>query len=110
MTNKEFASIFRKYKDEAHACLYSPSGGYAWQDRNRTVELMNDILAEIPSELYPKNEEDCVTLSAGNWRLGLMFIEGKRSANLIYVKDDHTAWVIENDEMGRFIDFDIGGS
>lgn len=107
MTDAQFAVLFSKYRREARACLYSDNG-YAWQDRGRTLKMMVALLGEISPSLWPTCE-DPVILQAGNWRLDLMRDEdGSRMANLHYLKDDHTAWVIEGGN--GWADFDIGGS
>lgn len=84
-------------------------GDYAWDDEKRTVVLMNNILKDVPKELYPNIEEENYDIQDGNWRLSLRCVDGKRSADLSYSKDDHTAWVIEG-RNGKFVNFDIGGS
>lgn len=72
--------------------------------------MLNKILKPIPKSAWPDEEYDEVnTINDGNWQLRLMFTDGKRSADLSYAKDDHTAWVIEG-KNGKFINFDIGGS
>jgi len=106
MTDAQFAVLFSKHRREARACLYSDNG-YAWQDRGRTLKMMSALLGEIPPSLWPTGE-DSVILRAGNWRLDLFWGEGRRMANLHYLKDDHTAWVIEGGN--GWADFDIGGS
>lgn len=110
MTNKQFSKIFRKYKKEAMACL-RPKNDYAWGDTKRTLILMNEILKEIPKNVWPESKEkyDSVILKDGNWRLDLITDCDIKSANLIYARDDHTAWVVEKKD-GTFEDFDIGGS
>ncbi len=116
---QQIKSIIKKYKIEALACLY-PENDYTWgtkrKNLQRTIKLMNDILSEFPKELeWPKidfmeeEESDSIYVKEGNWHLNLYVIDGKRSANLAYSKDDHTAWVIEN-KSGKFVDYDIGGS
>jgi hypothetical protein len=115
-TRQKIKNILREYKKEAYECLY-PENDCSWgtseTNRDKTLKLMNDILVGIPKEVWPitKDEDDydSFIVKDGNWRLDLFYCEGKRSANLIYLKDDHTAWVIEG-ENGKFIDFDIGGS
>jgi hypothetical protein len=108
MKQKEFSKIFRKYKKEAMTCLKS-KGGWGWEDKKRTVKLLNKILAEVPKDLFPKSEDETKRLRDGNWGLTLMIVDGKQSADLRFIRDDHTAWVIKT-RNGRFGDFDIGGS
>jgi len=116
----EYHTIIRNrlkaYRKECLNCLY-PENGYAWggrQDIKRTVQLLNNILKDIPIEAWPVNREemeDSVIIASNNWRIDLMWIEKRRSANLIFKKDDHTAWVIEHSKKkGTYVDFDIGGS
>lgn len=110
MNKTEFKLIFNKYKKEASECLLSKDTGSAWGDVPRTLKLMNNLLAEIPKDIYPKSEEDDqVFFECGFWSLALMRIDGKRGANLAHRNNDHTAWVIES-RGGKFKDFDIGGS
>jgi hypothetical protein len=110
MNKAEFKLIFDKYKKEASECLLSEDIGYAWGDISRTLKLMNNLLAEIPKDIYPRDEaEHPVSLKCGRWCLELMCLEGKRSANLRRSGNDHSAWVIES-KNGKFKDLDIGGS
>jgi len=100
--------------------LLWPVGAFAWEDTEAVVQLMNDLLKDIPVEVWPKNKkdmEDSVHLKQGDWYLTLYWNENeaneksRRTADLAHKKDDHTAWVIEHSkDKGRFIDFDIGGS
>lgn len=89
--------------------LLYPKDNYTWGETKKVVDFMNILLSDIPKDIWPENKEDHLTIKDGNWRLDLMWTDDKRSANLIYLKDDHTAWVIEN-KKGKFVDFDIGGS
>lgn len=108
MDNTDFGNIFDKYSNEAKSCLY-PENNWTWGDKRKTLKLMNGILAEIPKEEFPLYAGAKKILKYGRWRLDLFLVDGKRSANLIYSGDDHTAWVVEG-AKGKFVDFDIGGS
>ena len=89
--------------------LLYPEDNYTWGEKNKVVEFMNDLLSEIPKNIWPENKEDYFIVKDGNWRLDFMWTDDKRAVNLIYFNDDHTAWVIEN-KNGKFVNFDIGGS
>lgn len=107
--------VLKKYKTEAYACLY-PEDGWAWgvcnkKYLNRTLKLMNDILKHVPESAWGKDEDDDIHVTEGNWQLSLRIVYKRRSADLKFKNDDHTAWVIEHSKKkGRFINFDIGGS
>lgn len=109
MTSKQFSSIFSPFRKEAKDCLY-PKGQYAWGDHARTLDMMKRLLENIPDEAYPEDrEEGKMILTAGKWRLDLGWVDGRKSANLIFLGDDHTAWVVQGED-GEWKDFDIGGS
>lgn len=105
--------ILKKYETHAYNCLY-PENDWAWgsssKNRKNTVNLMNDILKEVPLMCWPNfDSESEVKVNRGKWTLYLKWVDGKRSADLKYRYDDHTAWVIQKRD-GTFKDFDIGGS
>ena len=89
--------------------LLYPKNHHTWGQTDKVVNFMNKLLSDIPKDIWPEDKEDYYIVKDGNWRLDLMWTNEKRAANLIYLKDDHTAWVIEN-ENSKFVNFDIGGS
>lgn len=117
MTKHQIKQILRAHKKQALKCLY-PEDDWAWgstkKNRKNSVELMRSILKDIPLTIWPEKSEkyfdyNYLTVNDGNWRLDLFRgDEGEYFANLIYAKDDHTAWVVL--EKNKWVDFDIGGS
>lgn len=105
--------ILEKHSTEAYKCLYPPSG-WQWgccsrKYKLKTLALMNNILKNIPTNAWPdKDSEDSNVIKIKDWRLSLMWIDGKMAADLAYSKDDHTAWVTKRGK--KFVNFDIGGS
>lgn len=124
MKNK-WHDIIRKrlaeYKGECLACLYPKPFDYSWGSSKKTVaktiRLVNKIVKDIPIEAWP-NEEYYEghprSIAYNNWSIHLGWEDGRkprRTADLRYRNDDHTAWLIENSRKpGVFINFDIGGS
>ena len=110
-TKSEIKQVLRQYKKEAYKCLY-PGNDYSWgtkkKNRDSTVKLMNKICSKISKTVWPTDDVDVIQIRDGNWILDLFYWDDIRNANLIYSKDDHTAWVREKN--GRFVDCDIGGS
>ena len=116
MKNK-YHDIIRKrlrlYRKECLDCLY-PEKSYQWGNEKLTLVLLNKILKDVPIEAWPKNEEDNYVqykIASNNWTIKLTYEDGRRTADLKFRNDDHTAWVIEHSRKpGLFVDFDIGGS
>ena len=108
---QKIKQTLRLFKKEAYNCLYAKNG-YCWMDRKRTLKLMNNILKDIPPGLWlNEDEDDRIIIKNGNWRLDLKITDGRRAADLSFVHDDHTAWVIEHSKIkNKWINFDIGGS
>jgi hypothetical protein len=115
----------KQYRKECLNCLYGEDRTlyYTWNNVNRTVALMNNILEDVPEVAWPKCKKDdnswwypVVKVASNNWCMELLWEEDKydvvcRHANLKFKNDDHTAWVIEHPKKkGTFIDYDIGGS
>ena len=101
---------------ECLECLHG--NGYAWDDEKRTLKLMNILLKDLPENLWPENGPDDgswdweqTLIRSGNWSMVLSWQEGRRSADLRFDNDDHTAWVVEHSrKKGVWVNFDIGGS
>jgi hypothetical protein len=123
MKNK-WHDVIRKrlvqYRKECLICLY-PKDDYEWGCGNRkniakTLSLVNKIVKGIPVEAWPilaDNEENEKTyfIASGNWSVRLRWIEKRRTADLKFNKNDHTAWLIEKkNQPGVFVNYDIGGS
>jgi len=121
MKSNQWHNTIRKrlvqYRKECLACLY-PDGDYSWGTSRKnianTLKLVNKIVKGIPIEAWPINAEasDRV-IASNNWSIKLGWEGSRRTADLSYRKDDHTAWVIEHSKKpgsGVFVDFDIGGS
>ena len=104
-------SRMKQYVAEMGHC----KGDCGWYGkRKETVVLLNKLLENIPVDFWPKAPKDEYNrkgIRYNNWTLDLLWVEGKRSADLCHNNDDHTAWVIEHrTRKGYFKDFDIGGS
>lgn len=120
MKNKwhdEIRKRLKKYHKECLACLY-PDDDYEWGCNKKshiqnTLNMVNKIMRGIPVEAWPKLNDDMIrtTVADGNWSIKLGW-EGKRkTADLKFRNNNHTAWVIESPKKdGTYIDFDIGGS
>jgi hypothetical protein len=113
-TKTKIKEVIDKYKAEAYLCLY-PDNDYAWgtgKNKKKTLELMNKILSEVPQDSWDgSDEDDSNSVNHGLWRLDFMYTNYTRAANLIYKRNNHTAWVIEKKNGSlKFTDFDIGGS
>ena len=116
---KQIKQTLKNHSTLSLACLYPADGDYAWgtSDKNskNTLKVVNSILSEIPDEAWPEQmedeeEQDCNVIKSGNWRIYLDYVNGVKSANLVYSGDDHTAWVVKDEKKNKFVDFDIGGS
>ena len=116
---KKIKQTLKNHSDLCLFCLYPPDGDYAWgtstKNERNTLKVLNSLLSEIPEEAWPEkveneDEQDSNLIRYGKWWLYLDYINGKKSANLAYSLDDHTAWVIKDEKKKKFVDFDIGGS
>lgn len=106
-------------RDECLVCL-RPENDWTWgttrKNLKRTLELLNCLLKDVPIEAWPRKiDGECdgeYRIAHNNWVLRLFYgDDGRREADLVFKKDDHTAWVKESSkEKGKFIDCDIGGS
>jgi hypothetical protein len=87
-------------------------GDFGWDGkRKETVVLLNKLLENIPVDFWPKDFDSHKGIRYNSWTLDLMWVDGKRSADLRHKNNNHTAWVIEHrTRKGYFKDFDIGGS
>lgn len=101
-------SRMKQYVSEMGNCM----GDFGWEGkRKETVVLLNKLLENIPVDFWPKDKESHKGIRYNNWTMDLLWVEGKRSADLHHKNNDHTAWVIEHrTRKGYFKDFDIGGS
>ena len=98
------------------ACLY-PDNDWIWghtrENLKKTVALMNTLLKDIPVEAWPKDKTEDIfpkcKAAHNNWVMELFWNKKQRQANLVYRRDDHTAWVREY-KKGVFGNCDIGGS
>jgi hypothetical protein len=104
-------------RKECLNCLY-PENDYTWgttrKNLKRTINLLNTLLKDIPVDAWP-NLFRLTNASLGeykiasnNWKIILGWKGNRRTADLVFKRDDHTAWVIERN--GKFVNFDIGGS
>jgi hypothetical protein len=96
-----------KYRKECLDCIYGSNTKWydPWPNAKKTVALINKILRHIPIMVWP------VKIRSGPWLIVLDYIKKRRTADLRYDRDDHTAWVIESTKQaGKFINYDIGGS
>ncbi len=117
-TKRHYHSIIRKrlalYQKECLACLRSGwKSKDAWNDKKRTLWLINKLLAGIPETAWSG------VIRHNHWKLRLFYEDqmyyhdlwyyGDLFADLIYDRDDRTALVRMN-YKGEFVDYDIRGS